>query len=90
MNDQGELVNSSLLDYQMMTSLDMPMIGTVIIEVANPGHPFGVRGVGESSIVPPMAAMANALNHATGIPMTPGFLLDAIQRKNGNNAKKSS
>ena len=53
MNDDGELVNSSLLDYRMMTSLDIPMIDTVIVEVANPGHPFGVRGVGEASIVPP-------------------------------------
>ena len=86
MNDHGEMVNSSLLDYRMMTSLDLPMIGTVIIEVANPGHPFGVRGVGEASIVPPMAAMANALTHAIGVPMdrlpmTPGFLMEAMQNK---------
>ena len=68
------------------------MIGTVIVEVANPGHPFGVRGVGEASIVPPMAAVANALNHATGVPMdrlpmTPGFLIDALQRKKFESAK---
>ena len=86
MNDDGELVNSSLLDYRMMTSLDIPMIDTVIVEVANPGHPFGVRGVGEASIVPPMAAVANAVHQATGIPMdqlpiTPGFLVAAIQDK---------
>ena len=94
MNDKGELVNSSLLDYRMMTSLDLPMIGTVIIEVANPGHPFGVRGVGEASIVPPMAAMANALNHAIGVPMdrlpmSPGVLMDAIQSKTGNTVKNA-
>ena len=87
MNDDGEMVNSSLLDYRMMTSLDLPMIGTVIIEVANPGHPFGVRGVGEASIVPPMAAMANALTQAIGVsvdrlPMTPAFLMEAMQSKN--------
>ena len=86
MNDDGELVNSSLLDYRMMTSLDIPMIDTVIVEVANPGHPFGVRGVGEASIVPPMAAVANAVHQATGIPMdqlpiSPGFLVAAIQDK---------
>ena len=86
MSDNGELVNSSLLDYRMMTSLDLPMIGTVIVEVANPGHPFGVRGVGEASIVPPMAAMANALAQAIGapmdrLPMSPGFLIETMQNK---------
>ena len=45
MSDKGELLNSSLLDYRMMTSLDLPMIDTVIVEVANPGHPYGIRGV---------------------------------------------
>ena len=84
MSDNGELVNSSLLDYRMMTSLDIPMIDTVIVEAANPGHPFGVRGVGEASIVPPMAAVANAVHHATGLtmdqlPISPGVLVAAIQ-----------
>ena len=84
MSDNGELVNSSLLDYRMMTSLDIPMIDTVIVEAANPGHPFGVRGVGEASIVPPMAAVANAVHQATGLvmdklPMSPGVLVEAIQ-----------
>ena len=60
MGDDGQMLNSSFLDYRMPTSLDLPMIDTVIVEVANPGHPYGVRGVGEVSIVPPMAAMANA------------------------------
>ncbi|MCI0825281.1 MAG: xanthine dehydrogenase family protein molybdopterin-binding subunit, partial [Chloroflexi bacterium] len=86
MSDQGQLLNSSLLDYRMMTSLDVPMIDTVIVEVANPGHPFGVRGVGEGSIVPPMAAVANAVYRATGIrmtelPMSPGVLLEAAENK---------
>jgi len=86
MNDEGHLLNSSLLDYRMMTSLDVPMIDTVIVEVANPGHPFGVRGVGEGSIVPPMAAVANAVYRATGIrmtqlPMSPGVLLEAAENK---------
>jgi xanthine dehydrogenase molybdenum-binding subunit len=83
LNDQGALVNSSLLDYRMMTSLDLPMIDTVIVEVPNPGHPFGVRGVGEGSIVPPLAAMANAIYHAVGarldhLPMSPGAVLEAL------------
>ena len=83
LNDQGALVNSSLLDYRVMTSLDLPMIDTVIVEVPNPGHPFGVRGVGEGSIVPPLAAMANAIYHAVGVrmdrlPMSPGAVLEAL------------
>ncbi len=55
------MLNASFLDYRMPTSLDLPMIETVLVEVANPGHPFGLRGVGEVPIVPPMAAIANAI-----------------------------
>ena len=66
MNDDGGMDNSTLLDYRMPTSLDLPMIDTVIVEVANPGHPFGVRGVGEANIVPPTPAVANAIKSAIG------------------------
>ena len=66
MNDDGGMDNSTLLDYRMPTSLDLPMIDTVIVEVANPGHPFGVRGVGEANIIPPTPAVANALRDAIG------------------------
>jgi CO/xanthine dehydrogenase Mo-binding subunit len=59
------------------------MIDTVIVEVANPGHPFGVRGVGEVPLVPPMGAVANAIANAIGVrtnqlPMTPGTLLEKL------------
>ena len=82
MNDEGTMTNSSLLDYRMPTSLDLPMIDTVIVEVANPGHPFGVRGVGEANIVPPTPALANAIYDATGkrmtsLPMSPGAIQSA-------------
>ena len=69
-DDKGRLVNASLLDYRMPTALDLPMIDTVLVEVANPGHPYGVRGVGEVPIVPPAAALANAIYQATGVRMT--------------------
>ena len=87
-DDKGEMANSSFLDYRMPTSLDLPMIDTVIVEVANPGHPYGVRGVGEIPIVPPMAAMANAIYHAVGVrmdvlPMSPGNILKALWDKEG-------
>ena len=80
---QGHLMNASLLDYRMPTSLDLPMIDTVIVEVPNPGHPFGVRGVGEVPIVPPPAALANAIYRAVGVrmtvlPMSPGRIQDAL------------
>src|SRR5262249_24572249 len=52
-NDKGEMTNASFLDYRMPTSLDLPMIDTVMVEVPNPGHPYGVRGVGEGPIGPP-------------------------------------
>ena len=61
------MVNSSFLDYRMPTSLDLPMIDTCIVEVDNPNHPYGVRGVGEVPIVPPMAAIANAIHDAIGV-----------------------
>src|SRR5215216_486040 len=68
-DQQGRLVNSSLLDYRMPVTLDLPMIDTVIVEIPNPGHPYGVRGVGEVPIVPPPAALAIALHNAVGVRM---------------------
>ena len=87
-NDQGLMANASLLDYRMPTSLDLPMIDTILVEVPNPGHPFGVRGVGEVPIVPPLAAIANAVSRAIGVrmydlPMNPGHILNALWEKNG-------
>ena len=84
MSEDGQMLNSSFLDYRMMTALDLPMINTVIVEVANPGHPFGVRGVGEGNLVPVMAAVANSVYHAIGkrinqLPMTPGVIMDNIE-----------
>jgi len=88
MDGDGRMANSTLLDYRMPISLDLPMIDTVIVEVANPGHPFGVRGVGEVSIVPPPAAVANALHGALGVrmdalPMNPRAIMDAVWKKGG-------
>jgi CO/xanthine dehydrogenase Mo-binding subunit len=85
-NDNGHMVNSSFLDYRMPVSLDLPMIDTVIVEIANPTHPFGVRGVGEVCICPPMAAISNAIYDAIGIrmnelPMKPGTILEALWEK---------
>ena len=82
-DDDGDMVNSTFLDYRMPVSLDLPMIDTVLVEVGNPGHPFGLRGVGEACLVPPMAAIANAIYDAVGVrmeelPMSPGRVSKAL------------
>jgi CO/xanthine dehydrogenase Mo-binding subunit len=69
-NRHGSMDNAGFLDYRMPVASDLPMIDTVIVEVANPSHPYGVRGVGEVPIVPPLAAVANAVRHATGVRFT--------------------
>ena len=84
--EDGLLANGSLLDYRMPTCLDLPMIETHIVEVPNPGHPYGVRGVGEVPIVPPPAAVANAIYDAVGVrlydlPMSPNRVLEALWKK---------
>ncbi|WP_104017304.1 xanthine dehydrogenase family protein molybdopterin-binding subunit [Roseovarius nitratireducens] len=80
----GILQNAGFLDYRIPVASDLPMIDTVILEIPNPGHPYGVRGVGETSIVPPLAAIANAVSAAAGVrmtqlPMSPPRVLAALQ-----------
>ncbi len=88
-NDEGLLMNSSLLDYRMPTALDLPMIDCILVEEAPfPHHPYGVRGVGEVPIVPPPAAVANAIYQAIGIrfeelPMSPPKVMQAIWSQQG-------
>ena len=81
----GRLENPGFLDYRVPVASDLPMIDTVLVEVPNPRHPFGARGVGEVPIVPPMAAVANAIYAAVGVrltdlPMSPPRLLAALDR----------
>jgi CO/xanthine dehydrogenase Mo-binding subunit len=68
-NNKGQLENPGFLDYRCPVASDLPMIEAVLIEVPNPRHPFGARGVGEVPIVPPMAAIANAIRSASGLRM---------------------
>ncbi len=82
----GRLKNAGFLDYRVPVASDLPMIDTVIVEVANPGHPYGVRGVGETPIVPPLGTIANAISAASGvrmteIPMSPPRLLKAMSER---------
>ncbi len=80
----GVLQNPGFLDYRVPVASDMPFIDTVIVEVPNPNHPYGVRGCGEVPIISPMAAIANAVESAIGIrlceqPMSPPRVLEAIE-----------
>ena len=88
MDDSGRMSNSTFLDYRIPLALDLPMIDTVIVEVPAPSHPFGVRGVGEVNIVPPPAAIANAVYRAANIrmdvlPMNPPNVMQALWNSNG-------
>ena len=86
MGEDGSMQNFSLLDYRMPTSLDLPMIESVMMEKPNPSHPFGVKGVGEAAIAPPLGALSNAIADAAGVrmrnlPMNPASVLKALQDK---------
>jgi CO/xanthine dehydrogenase Mo-binding subunit len=88
-DEAGHLLNTGFQDYRIPTSLDVPPVETVLVEVPNPAHPYGVRGVGEFSIVPPPAAIANAIFNAVGVrlyalPMTPERILEAIMAAEEN------
>ena len=83
--EDGRLQNASLLDYRVPVASDLPSIETVILEIPNPGHPYGVRGVGETPIVPPLAAISNAVSRAAGVrmselPMSPPRVLKAMSK----------
>jgi CO/xanthine dehydrogenase Mo-binding subunit len=67
---EGRMENAGFLDYRVPVASDLPMIDTVMVEVPNPRHPFGAKGVGEAPIVPPLAAVANAVREAIGVRMT--------------------
>ncbi len=80
----GKLQNAGFLDYRIPVASDLPMLDTIIIEVPNPRHPYGVRGIGETPIIPPMAAIAAAACKATGVrmfelPMSPPKVLKAMK-----------
>ncbi len=80
----GLLQNPGFLDYRVPVASDLPPIEAVILEIPNPGHPYGVRGVGETPIVPPLAALSNAVSRCIGkrmseLPMSPPRILKTIK-----------
>ena len=93
-NSDGVMENPSFLDYRVPVASDLPMIDAIIVEVPNPAHPYGVRGVGETGIVPPIPAVANAIYNATGcrmrdLPMSPIRVLEAVTAKNSSNGSSN-
>ena len=81
---QGQQENPGFLDYRIPVASDLPMIDTEIVEVPNDTHPYGVRGVGETPIVAPLAAVGNAVSRALGkrmaeLPLSPPKVLAAIE-----------
>ena len=87
-DDNGVMENAGFLDYRVPVASDMPMIDTEIIEVPNPFHPYGVRGVGETPIVAPLAAVSNAVRDQLGfripdLPLSPPRVLEAIDGQGG-------
>ena len=88
-DDEGRLENASFLDYRIPVTSDLPMIDAIVVEVPNPKHPFGVRGVGEAPIIPPLAAIGSAISQVIGVPMTelpcsPMRVLAAIRAARAN------
>jgi CO/xanthine dehydrogenase Mo-binding subunit len=85
-DSNGHLENPGFLDYRIPVASDVPMIEAILVEVPNPKHPYGVKGVAEANIVPPMAAIANAIQNATGVrltelPMSPPKVLAALDAR---------
>jgi CO/xanthine dehydrogenase Mo-binding subunit len=94
-DEKGQLRNTGFLDYRMPTCLDLPEIETIVVEVPNPDHPLGARGVGEIAVVPPMAAVANAIYNAVGVrmrelPMSPQRVLKAMLAKRGETESQAA
>ena len=84
----GRMENPGFLDYRMPVASDLPMLDAILVEVPNPRHPYGAKGVGEVPIVPPLAAVANALRDATGVripelPLSPPKVLAALDAQGG-------
>jgi xanthine dehydrogenase molybdenum-binding subunit len=84
-DEQGAVRNANLLDYRLPSAMDVPYIAADVVEVPSGDHPYGIRAVGQVPIVPPAAALANAIYRAVGVrlyelPMTAERLYRAMHR----------
>ena len=69
-DEQGQLLTSTLMDYALPHSQDVPTITPLLVEVPSELGPYGAKGVGEPPVVPVAAAIANAIRDAVGVRMT--------------------
>ena len=86
--ENGKMLNSNFHDYKIPTWMNMPKIHTFFIETNNPGSPYGVKGLGESTVVPTPPAIVNAIHDAVGVrikelPVTPEKILAALRKEGG-------
>lgn len=84
----GRVLNPNLADYKTPIALGMPPIESILVEPVDPGSPLGVKGLGEVTLVPTPAAIANAVYDAVGVrikepPITPEKVLKALREKSG-------
>jgi CO/xanthine dehydrogenase Mo-binding subunit len=82
----GRVTNTNWTDYKLPTVADVPDIQAIIVQHPVPGGPFGAKGLGESPVLHPPAALANAVRQAAGVrlrslPLTAEKILDALQAR---------
>jgi CO/xanthine dehydrogenase Mo-binding subunit len=82
----GRMVNDHLVDYKILTTLDMPPVESIIVEPSDPIGPFGAKGVGEMAIIGTTEAISAAIHDAAQVwvkdpPFTPEKVWAALQKK---------
>jgi 4-hydroxybenzoyl-CoA reductase alpha subunit len=88
---KGNVINSDLAEYKMVTALDMPPVDAIVIETYEPNGPYGAKEVGEGAIMPTIPAILNAVYDATGVrfhelPLTPQRVYEELQKKRAERA----
>ncbi|MCL5265359.1 MAG: molybdopterin-dependent oxidoreductase [Chloroflexi bacterium] len=82
----GRVLNPTFLDYRLMTPLDLPPIRSIFVESDDPVGPYGAKSLGEPTLIPVAAAIANAIYNAVGVrvkslPITAEKVRDALRNK---------
>jgi CO/xanthine dehydrogenase Mo-binding subunit len=94
-DEQGQLMNASLMDYLLPTATDVPPIETDHRETPSPFNPVGMKGVGEAGCIPSGAAFAQAVEDAIGdpnveilqIPLSPDILFRLLEEVGGRRSE---
>ncbi len=87
---KGRTANGNFANYRLPRSVGTAPVETILIETNDPEGPFGAKGMGEASLLPTSAAIANAIYDAAGIrlkelPFTPDKIIKALQEKGDSN-----